>query len=164
MKPQTAVLAGLAFGFVMSLLYSLMTDLSMGLYMGLLSGAAFGMMIYFFVNSKQVTEQTLPTKDLAGDVIHSGPANHFKGREAVGGKLYLTDKELYFKSHKFNLQNHEWSILIAEINKLEPKNTLRLVPNGIVVIDNAGNREQFVLQKRALWMEKIEEVRRAYLN
>ena len=43
-------------------------------------------------------------------VIFSGPANHFLNWEGTGGKLFLLKDKLWFKSHRFNLQNNEWQI------------------------------------------------------
>jgi len=37
------------------------------------------------------------------------------GAEAVGGKLFLTNRRLVFKSHKLNIQNHELSIHLIDI-------------------------------------------------
>lgn len=51
-------------------------------------------------------------------------ANHFKGMEAVGGKLVLTENRLIFKSHKHNIHNHEESISIDQIKSIRRKDLL----------------------------------------
>src|SRR5690348_17008344 len=66
-------------------------------------------------------------------LLHSGPANHFRGIEAVGGKLFLTSRRLRFRSHKMNVQNHDESYLLADVRSFEPSNTLGIVPNGLLV-------------------------------
>jgi hypothetical protein len=61
--------------------------------------------------------KTIPEVSLQADeklVLETG-ASHYKGIEAVGGKLTLTSKRLIFRSHKFNIQNHRQEFLISEI-------------------------------------------------
>ena len=88
-------------------------------------------------------------------LIHQGGANHFKGIEAVGGKLYLYQDLLHFKSHEFNIQTHSLLIPLNEIKEVGFYNTLGLIPNGLKIIWGDGKTEKFVVQKRKLWREKI---------
>jgi hypothetical protein len=50
-------------------------------------------------------------------LLLKGGASHYKGKEAVGGKLFLTNKRLLFNSHRFNIQNHVEEIQLEEIQK-----------------------------------------------
>src|SRR6476661_10010608 len=65
-----------------------------GIAAGLLSGVLFGWLIGFFIKSKVVTQSTMIDIDPDEKIVFETPANHFKGIEGVGGKLYLTTKRL----------------------------------------------------------------------
>ena len=69
----------------------------------------------------------------------------------MGGKLYLTSKRLVFKSHKLNLQNHQFSVGIAEIQSADRSKTFGVVDNGILVRTTDGKTERFVVQQPAEW-------------
>lgn len=87
--------------------------------------------------------------------LHSGGANHFKNGEAVGGKLYLTEEDLIFKSHNLNLQNHELIIKRNTIKAIESCNTMWLVPNGLRIILANGSKERFVVNGRKKWLKLL---------
>lgn len=59
-------------------------------------------------------------------VILEGGANHLVKSEAVGGKLLLTDKRIIFKSHKFNIQNHEQSFLLNDLRDVKKEEKYKL--------------------------------------
>jgi len=88
-------------------------------------------------------------------LLKEGPANHFKGMEAVGGKLHLTNRRLLFQSHSFNVQTHEETYLLADIASVRTRNTLGIVPNGIGVMLNNNHEERFVVNGRQEWIQKI---------
>ena len=48
-----------------------------------------------------------------------------------GGKLFLTNKRLIFKAHKYNLQTGETSIDLQKINSIQERKPARLVDNGL---------------------------------
>lgn len=88
-------------------------------------------------------------------IIEEGPANHFKGWEAVGGRLYLTNLRLFFKSHRFNFQVHEESYWLKNIISVQVRDTLRIVPNGLAVTLQDGSEEKFVVYNREDWRREI---------
>lgn len=155
---KNALLAGLAFGILLGIFLGFLLDLKSAMIAGSISGLAFGAILYFFVSSKMVKRQT--QIDGAGNLtlIHSGGANHFKNGEAVGGKLYLLPDRLQFKSHSFNIQNHEHTIELTKIREVSFYNTLGLVPNGLAIITTDGHAEKFVVNGRKLWKEEIERL------
>jgi hypothetical protein len=93
--------------------------------------------------------------------IYEGLANHFVGMESVGGKLYLTLEALIFVSHKLNIQVHTLEIPLREVTGLSLNRSLGLVPNGLTVHLASGAQEQFVVNKRKKWVEKINTLRNA---
>jgi len=84
-------------------------------------------------------------------------ANHFKGIEGVGGKLFVTDKRIVFKSHSINIQNHELIIEYPDIQGVEFFNTLGVFPNGLKIIMVSGKQEKFVVWKRSTIKKLIEQ-------
>ena len=92
-------------------------------------------------------------------ILKEGPANHLKGRESVGGALYLTNQRLVFKSHAFNVQVHEESYMLDSIRSAQPRNTLGLIPNGLAVTLADGSVEKFVIWGRQDWIHKIMQAR-----
>jgi hypothetical protein len=89
-------------------------------------------------------------------VIYSGGANHFMNGESVGGKLFLTPETLRFKSHKFNIQNHEWSIGIHQIREVRYHDMLGIIRNMLEVVTENGATEKFVVNNRKVWKAEIE--------
>lgn len=89
------------------------------------------------------------------NIIKEGVANHFKGIESVGGRLFLTNQRIYFISHNLNIQNHELSIPLDQILEVGKRNTLGIVPNGMFINLKTGESEKFVIWGRNDWISKI---------
>lgn len=86
--------------------------------------------------------------------IRVGAANHYMGNEGVGGKLFLTNRRLRFKSHSINIQVHELSIPLSRIVKIEKvKGFLSFNQIGVFLKD--GSVEKFVVYNRDAWMIDI---------
>jgi len=92
-------------------------------------------------------------------LIKQGAANHWQGWEAVGGRLFLTDQRLVFKSHSFNVQRHETSIELEEVAFVKPRNNFLLVPNGMSIFLRKGQEERFVIWSRKDWINKIRQAK-----
>ena len=88
-------------------------------------------------------------------VVREGPANLFRGFESVGGQLWLTDRRLVFRSHAIAVQSGESAWPLAEIARVEPWRTFRIVPNGVRAHLRSGQVLQFVVQGRAAWVEAL---------
>jgi hypothetical protein len=86
-------------------------------------------------------------------IIYSGKANHLLG----GGKLYLYATKLRYKTHSFNLQNRELIIPLHLIKEVKKCNYLGIIPNSIAVILSTGRIEKFVVPKRTIWKNQIEQ-------
>src|SRR5690606_6756058 len=83
---------------------------------------------------------------------------HLKGIEAVGGKLVLTDKRLVFKSHRLNIQPHELSIPLTDIESVFSYKKLGLLNNGLAVTTSNGVVEKFTVDEPSAWTEKLASV------
>jgi hypothetical protein len=163
---RTAVTTGVPFGLVMGLLYFLMMSflfgfssqlLAFGVVQGAGCGALFGVCMGAFVSyqgRKFASENPCAPGE---DLIRHGVANHFLRLEGAGGYLYLTTERLLFRSHKFNVRDHELSIPLKDVVSVRPFLTAGLIPNGLEVV-RAGRRERFAVEDRHGW---ADEIRRA---
>ncbi|MHA0858083.1 GRAM domain-containing protein [Paenibacillus sp. CMAA1364] len=82
-------------------------------------------------------------------------ANLFRGIEAVGGRLHITNERLIFKPHRINVQTKPLEINIKEIKNIKKTNTLLLVPNGMKVILDNGQEYRFVVGSRTKLIDLI---------
>lgn len=92
------------------------------------------------MTTKQLIEENV--------LINNAPANLFRGMESVGGKLTITNKRLIFSSHALNIQAGTTEIFISDIESVTKRNTLLLVPNGMLVKMKNGVEHKFVVMKR----------------
>jgi hypothetical protein len=89
-------------------------------------------------------------------IIKKSRANHLKPLEKVGGKLYLTNQRLFFKSHIFNIQTHEESISLENIALVEIKHCDFIFSKMTIFLKN-GSVEKFHIAKRRKWVDEIEK-------
>jgi len=158
-KIKNSIMSGVIFGLVFGTFQAFSSGIHTAIISGPVSGVLFGIIIHLFVNSKAVKRQTqIETKD-EESILHSGGANHLKNKEAVGGKLYLLTDKLQFKSHRFNIQNHELTIYIDQIKDVTFYNNLGIIPTGLAVWLKDGRKERFVVSGRQLWKTEIEGLR-----
>jgi hypothetical protein len=124
---------------------------------GLLAGVIFAFIMKAL--AKRFSTQ-IPVDVPEGEtLIKEDGANHFKGAEAVGGKLILTNQRLIFRSHSFNIQNHEENILLSRIKEVSSFKTLGMVPNGLKVLLDTSEEHRFVIDNRSVWIDSILKYR-----
>ena len=78
-----------------------------------------------------------------------------KGKEAIGGKVHLTNYRLIFKSHGFNRVRGKHSIFIPNIISL-PAKTTRLF------IETHGQQYEFVMWFKSQFLASAGEVRDSF--
>jgi hypothetical protein len=122
---------------------------------GALSGSLFGAALSALRASDRLKPATKPLLNDGEEVAWEGPANHFKGLEAVGGRLVLTNERVLFASHAFNVQTHEWAVALQDVLEAEPVRTLGVVPNGLRIRTRSGDTERFVVENREAWAERL---------
>lgn len=126
-----------------------------GAFIGLFLGL--GLAYTFGKFGKRVTSQIFP--DLAEDetIEVEGPANLFKGfMMSVGGKLFITNKKVIFKTHKINIQRGQTDIAFDEIAEVSTRRSAFLFSNGIRIKMNSGDQFDFVVHERDTWVELLE--------
>ena len=155
---KTFLLAGITFGTVMGVFAGIVNNVYIGIISGVFLGTFFGFFIWVFVFIQNKKFKKSSSEIIGGKkIIMEGSANHFKGKESVGGWIWLNSDEVIFKSHNFNFQNHQIVIPLIQIAEVKPSLTLGLVPNGLKIITINGAVEKFVVNKRKVWVEKIKD-------
>ena|ERR1022692_2015637 len=163
--------AGLSFGIGMTVFFILqnfltndnqtsneiMKSVVSGIIAGIIAGFLFGWFAGLFSKSKFVKETTKVDTDPDENIVFQTPANHFKGIEGIGGKLYLTNKRVLFKSHKLNIQNHKLSISLTDINSVDRYKTLGVVNNGLAIITKQNTTEKFVVEQVDEWLKQLTD-------
>jgi len=128
---------------------------SIGIPTGLVAGVFFAAFISRFA-SKQAKNFAVDRPDFGAEtLIHEGPANHFKGVEGVGGFLWLTTGRLHFRSHKMNIQKHDWIALLADVSTAQSTKTLGIIANGLLVRLSSGEEHRFVVNQNETWASSI---------
>jgi hypothetical protein len=120
---------------------------------GLIAGLAFSIVINYLTN--RLYKKTIVEMSEDEKLIKEGGANHFKGKEGVGGKLVLTDKRLIFKSHKLNIQNHQDNFDLQKIVKAEGTKTLGILNNGLSIELTNKDTHKFVVDEPNEWVSEI---------
>ncbi len=160
---------GLGFGIVMAIFFILqdvftndnltseeiLKSIASGIIGGIVAGSLFGWLMGLFGKSKFINETTMIDTDPGEEILFQTAANHFKGLEGVGGKLYLTNKRLIFKSHQLNIQNHQLSISLPEIEAAGRYKTLGLVNNGLAITTKQNTTEKFVVDQVEEWLKHL---------
>ena len=160
------VRAGLFFGILMSIFFilrnlwgveyfttkSLLMNILIGIVCGAMAGILYGYSIEKF---SKVTSSNIGTDTEADEnILLESPASHHKGIEAVGGKLFLTNKKLIFKSHTLNIQNHELSIRLNEIARADRYKSIG-INVGISILCKNDKTEKFVVEESEKWIAAL---------
>jgi hypothetical protein len=89
-------------------------------------------------------------------ILRKSRANHLKLFEGVGGRLFLTNQRLFFKSHFFNVQTHEETIPLQDIVSIEAKGS-DFISGKMKIFLRNGSVEKFYVPKRKKWVDDIEK-------
>lgn len=147
---------GLPFGLLMGVFFVFGYGWLLGAVSGVVSGILFGAVFAGFVSyqsSRFAKNRPLMPEE---NLIKEGGANHFLNGEAVGGWIYLTNSQLFFKSHGANLQNHELTIPLTEIDFVEKANTFGIIPNQFRLTLRDGQVEKFVVNGAEDWVKIVK--------
>ena len=145
------VLFSLPFRFVCTILFQ---SLRKGMVLGCLAGLlyAVGISVFCAVTGKRM--EVLKSKlEKESRILYDGGANHWVGKEAVGGWLFLLEEDVYFVSHKMNLQTHECKIPYQEIRSIRKGRK----PRSICLELKSGQQEEFVVNHGRIWRDIISE-------
>jgi len=133
---------------------SLFTIIFAGIFTAIFCGIFFG-----YVMGKLAIKLAKSIKDLeleeSEKILFSSLANYYKGIVSVGGKLFLTSKRLVFKSHKYNFPNHELSITIDDIVKVDRFKRFGM-NNGISVLCKNDKTKKFIVEEPEKWIAEFK--------
>ena len=109
----------------------------------------FGFWILIFVFQLFMSKKNKElSKEVNEDIRYQGPANHFVGVESVGGHIFITKNKIIFKSHSYNIQNHNMEILLKDIVEVKKYNILGIIPTGLKIIQKLKT-DTFVVNNRS---------------
>jgi hypothetical protein len=161
---RTFLRAGILFGLMMGLLYSLMSGPEFGIPAGVFSGVFFGLSMAVLSTYLEIKAQN-EVPDIPGEaIIKQSACSHFVDGMAVGGYFYLTDKQLHFRPHRFNLKAKAVSIPIAHISQTEKSSRLGVLPDQLKILRTDGEIEKFVVEEVDEWAGAINNARQNYLE
>ncbi|SEI79916.1 GRAM domain-containing protein [Cyclobacterium xiamenense] len=120
---------------------------------GLFFGLSFGLVFPFIFNRlggavySKIGAGIHPVLEQGEEIQREAPATLFKGMEGVGGKLFLTNKKLIFKSHALNIQKGQTDIDYKTISGVEKREARKRGYPGIRVHTKAGREYQIVVEE-----------------
>lgn len=92
----------------------------------------------------------------AGQIVYNGNANCFLDGVAIGGRLYLSQDKLIFRSHALNMVDHNVEVPLKGIAHTKTYNVSGWAPTGLEILLKDGRNEKFVVNKRSVWISNIE--------
>ncbi len=90
------------------------------------------------------------------EILADVGANLFRGIEGVGGRLKITSRRVLFEPNALDLQKMPAEILLSDIMEVRKRNTMGLVPNGLLIRTKAGVEYKFVVWGREKLIGIIE--------
>ncbi len=160
-----AILSGLLFAGITLLMDWAMGDIeSAGKYIfyasffGLFYGVGFPFVMIWMAKKMNKKVTVNPELQDGEEINFYGPANYAKTWMAIGGKLFITDRNLIFKSHKYNLQKPQVTIPLDAIQQIKLQSTLNILDNAMVV-DSIEGSYKFTVNERAVWLERLQATR-----
>lgn len=127
------------------------------LFIVIFGGTLFGLLTGIFTlvqrNKFKKIKEALSREET---IILDDAANHFVGKEGVGGWLFLSLDKLIFISHNFNFQNHELVINNSDITSVLPSRNLLFFP-ALIVVHN-GVEERFAIYTPKKWEMMINTI------
>ncbi|MCA8909616.1 MAG: hypothetical protein KDA64_17255 [Rhodospirillaceae bacterium] len=173
LRPQAAAaLAGVIFGVALGAYCLIFAAVEEAAALGAGGTLLFGLMIYAVIRG--VTSRTAKYRPVLTDetLIFEGAANRYATIGGQGGWLYLSDKALYFRSHKGKLRvrgpSVSWNdaagerpedpplrLALAQVAAVEPSSVMGM-PNAFTVTLRDGTREKFSASGYRQWLAGIE--------
>jgi hypothetical protein len=139
-------------------LYSVNILIFQGIFFGVFMGLGFPYVTEKFGTrfTSKIGKNIKPELTQDEDIEIEGPANLFRGMEGVGGKIFLTNKKVIFKSHKINIQKGQTDIPYEDIHEIIRKKTAKIIDNRIRIKTNDGNEFDFVVNENKFTQTQIK--------
>jgi hypothetical protein len=101
-------------------------------------------------------DESLAVANRPEEILADVAANLFRGIEGVGGRMKITSRCVIFEPHSINLQKIPAEILLSDIVEVAKRNTMGLVPNGLLIRTKNGVEYKFVVWGRDKLIRIIE--------
>jgi hypothetical protein len=98
---------------------------------------------------------TVPFLEETETVARVSTANRFVETGAVGGRLVLTDRHVWFVPHSATVQADAWSVPLAKVRAVRATRTLGIIPNGVVLELASGTVHRFATWDRDDWVRAV---------
>ncbi|HYF66800.1 MAG TPA: GRAM domain-containing protein [Ohtaekwangia sp.] len=121
-------------------------------------GGLIGSLLFAWImqySAKKLFKKIVIETNANEHILKEGGANHFKGKEGVGGKLVLTNTRLIFKSHKLNIQIHEENFDLDRVNAIKTTKTFNFLHNGLTLELKDNNHHRFIVDDPTDWVGRI---------
>jgi hypothetical protein len=124
----------------------------------LLSSLLFGIFFTFAAQlfSKWQMKKIVIHLESDETLVKEGGATRILNHEGVGGKLAVTNKRIAFKSHRFNIQNHQGDFPLAEINSVETGKSIGFLNNVLFLTLKDGSVHKFIVNEPQEWKMKVD--------
>ncbi|WP_439482634.1 hypothetical protein [Cyclobacterium plantarum] len=140
-----------------------MDSLQSLLFRGLFFGITFSLVFPYLFNGlagkvfAKMGTNIHPVLEVMEKIEKEAPATLFKRLEGVGGKLFLTNKRVIFKSHQLNIQRGQTDIDFTSIIGIEKRMVNKWGNARLVIRTKAGKEYQLVVYEPELWKKEIYE-------
>ena len=98
-------------------------------------------------------------QDASEEIVARFSSNLWRGLEAVGGRITVTNERLLFESNGVTLQGKPLAVAFGDIAKVAAFDSLGLIPNGMSVLCRSGEEHRFLLWDRDTVIMLLEEQR-----
>lgn len=147
---------GVPFGIIMGLFFGISEGLIVGIFSGIFAGLLFGLAMSTFAQIQSAKFRKIGTEVVKGKtIIMEGEANHFIGKVADGGWIYLTTDEIIFMPHKYNVHKNQVVIPLEQILNIKSVASLGFIHNGLQIESKNGTVDKFVVNNVKNWIAKI---------
>ncbi len=131
------------------------------LFQGLFFGLSFALIFPYLFNRlggkvfSKIGAAIQPALEPGEEIKREVPATLFKGMEGVGGKLFLTNKKLIFKSHALNIQKGQTDIAFKTICRVEKREARKIRYPGICIQTRDGKEYKLVVYGPEVWVAEL---------
>ena len=92
------------------------------------------------------------------NVVYSGLANYYTGFVTAGGNLILTDTELVFDGHRFNVGRRKAFISVKDISNVQLTKKFNYLQHMLITAKDETYK--FTVYHGDEWVKQIEKVRK----
>jgi len=118
-----------------------------------------GIVLFFGLDilADKLNKSVKPDLKDGEQVEAEGPASYKSNLEAIGGKIFLTNSYIIFKSHKYNFQSRTLIIPYSNIQKLKKSKSLSIIDNILEINTRDKQACKFIVNESDVWINYINK-------